>query len=71
VVWSAVLLIFQTLDFSHGLIESVVVSGEAMICYYAACLFLTDKWNASKRYKIVMFTAFAALFVIVFALSNL
>jgi hypothetical protein len=48
-----------------------VVSGEAMICYYAACLFLTDKWNASKRYKIVMFTAFAVLFVIVFALSNL
>jgi ComEC/Rec2-related protein len=71
VVWSAVLLIFQTLDFSQGLIESVVVSGEAMICYYAACLFLTDKWNASKRYKIVMFTAFAVLFVIVFALSNL
>ncbi|MBR2329612.1 MAG: ComEC/Rec2 family competence protein [Clostridia bacterium] len=71
VVWSAALLIFQTLDFSQGLIESVVVSGEAMICYYAACLFLTDKWNASKRYKIAMFTAFAVLFAIVFALSNL
>lgn len=70
VVWSAVLLVFQTLDFSKGLINSVVLSGGALICYYGACLFLTDKWNASKAYKRFMFFAFVLLFAVIFFFLN-
>lgn len=70
VVWSALLLVFQTLDFSKGLIDSVVLSGGTLVCYYGACLFLTDKWNASKVYKTFMFFAFALLFAVVFFLLN-
>lgn len=70
VIWSAVLLVFQTMDFSKGLIESVTLSFSALICYYGACLFITDKWNASKAYKRFMFFAFALLFAVVFFLLN-
>ena len=63
VVWSTVLLLFQTFDFSSFAIEGWRISTLAHMAYYAGCLFLTDKWNVKKSFSkglsILCFLAFA------------
>lgn len=67
IVWSAALLVFETVDFSTFAITGVYLSGGASICYYGGFLFLTDKWNISHDYKhllsMLCFIAFAATVV--------
>lgn len=70
VVWSGLLLVFQTFDFSVGLLQTLTVPSGALWCYYGGCLFLTDKWNAGIRYKTVMASAFFALFAVLLVLVN-
>ena len=53
-VWSALLLLFQTVDFSSFALSGLTVSAGACICYYAAWLFLTDKWNFDKKLKYLL-----------------
>lgn len=71
VVWSAVLLVFESADFSALSVSGVTISVGACVCYYGGLTFVTDKWNLTKKWQ----NAFAALcfagFVCVLLGSNL
>ncbi len=63
-VWSALLLLFQTVDFSVFCIEGVTLNFASVLCYYAALLFCTDKWNIPTLQKrILAIVYFAAFFL--------
>lgn len=47
-VWSALLLAFETMDFSTFCLENVALTGGGIVFYYLALTFLSDKWNLSK-----------------------
>ena len=69
VVWSAALILFQTIDFSTFCIEGVIVPTGGIICYFLALSFVSDKWNLSKRkrfaFALVCFLlSFSCLFIV-------
>ena len=55
VVLSALTLLFEAVDFSTFSLETTAVASSAIVMYYTALLFLTDKWNTGRkiRYTIV------------------
>ena len=63
--WSGLLLLFETSDFSKFALTGIKLTAGSMICYYAGCTFLSDKWNLSasmrKIYALLCFTAFFAV----------
>lgn len=63
-VWSMLLLLFELADFSKFALSGIKLTAESMLCYYAGCTFLSDKWNVSnkerKLYVALCFTAFVA-----------
>lgn len=62
-LFSAVLLLFEVVDFSAFALAGIAISGGGNICYYAGCVFLTDKWNLERKWK-----TFFSLFCFVGAL---
>lgn len=69
VAWSAALLLFQTVDFSLFCIEGVVIPVVALVYYFLALSFLSDKWNFSKKLAfacaLVCFSlSFSCIFVV-------
>ncbi len=61
VLWSLVLLTFQTTDFSSFALTGVTMGAGVCICYYFGWLFLTDKWNIpAKNKKILAVLCFVA-----------
>ena len=48
-VWSGVLLLFQTIDFSQFSLRNLSITSGGFFTYYAGCLLLTDKWNLPKK----------------------
>ena len=59
---------FHALAFSGGVINSVTLSGGALVCYYGGVLFLSDKFNLPKWQKgLTVSIFFAAFTVCVFA----
>ena len=71
VVLSAVLLFFHTLDFSIELTQGLALSAGAVVAYYAALLFCSDKCNVAKKQKLLLIGIFAVAFGISFATLNL
>lgn len=70
VVWSLLLLIFQTSDFTSFALSGLKISALSMIPYYAACLFISDKFNLKRPWKILLFfIAFCAFVVCMVALN--
>ncbi len=69
-IWSGLLLVFQTLDFSKLCITSLKVEYGSMISYYLGIAFCSDKFNlkpcVKRIFACVCFTAFA---ITVYALS--
>lgn len=63
-VWSALLLLFQTVDFSSFSLENVRFSFGTLVCYYALLTFLSDKWNIKKGFRILLFFLFLFVFLI-------
>lgn len=68
VVWSAVLILFQTIDFSAFCIEGVIVPASGLICYFLALSFVSDKWNLSKPVRfafalLCFLLSFSCLFI--------
>lgn len=61
-VLSALLLVFQVVEFSALSLESVVIPSGALVCYYGGLTFITDKWNTPRVFKCV----FAILFLLFF-----
>jgi len=51
VVWSALLLLFEAVDFSGFSIENVKITAAACLPYFAACTLISDKWNLEKILK--------------------
>ena len=61
-VLSALLLVFQVVEFSALSLESVVIPSGALVCYYGGLTFITDKWNTPRVFKCI----FALLFLLFF-----
>lgn len=56
VIWSLLLLLFQTADFTNFAIAGLKINAFAILPYYAALLFITDKFNLSRPWKIALFS---------------
>ncbi len=66
-VWSALLLLFQTADFSTFALTGGLSAG-GCVCYYLGLTFLSDKWNVSRFLRaglaIGCFIGFLASFLV-------
>jgi competence protein ComEC len=51
VLWSALLLTFELVDFSTFCLQGFTLSFGAIVCYYLGVLFCTDKWNMRALQK--------------------
>lgn len=72
VVWSAVLILFQTINFSAFCIESVIVPTSGLVCYFLGFSFVSDKWNLSKPVRLAFaLVCFLLSFSCVFAVNVL
>ena len=54
VVWSAVLLLFEVVDFTSFALEGVAITSGLSLVYIASTLFFTDKWNLKKSLRFVL-----------------
>ena len=67
-IWSAALLVFQTVDFSSFALQGVRLSLGGFITYFAAWLFCSDKWNLKKPLSLALagicFIAFTITMVV-------
>ena len=61
-LWNALVLVFEVVDFSRFCIAGIELSGGAVALYYCALLFLTDKWNLNSFLKKVCFVGLCLLF---------
>ncbi len=70
VAWSALLLLFQTVDFSSFSLSGLTIGTGGLICYYIGIAFLSDKFNLSKPTRWIMATlSLLAFGITVFALN--
>jgi hypothetical protein len=51
VLWSALLLMFEVIDFSKFALTGVQLSFGSCVSYYCTCVFATDKWNVSPKMR--------------------
>ena len=62
-LWTAALLLFETVDLSTFILRVKTVPMSATIAYFLGCTFLSDKWNLTKKYRkwiaLACFTCFA------------
>lgn len=70
-LWSLILLLFEAVDFSTFSLVGWSVSPQACICYYGGCLFLTDKFHLSARWKRIYTLACFFTFLFLFLEGNL
>ncbi len=70
VVASAMLLPFHLIRFSTGIIQSVSLSSPAVIAYYCAVLFSSDKINVRKWQRRCTAVAFIAVFLLCLTLAS-
>ena len=70
-VWNVFLLVFEVVDFSSFSLRGMQVSGGLCVCYYGGLLFLTDKWNVSKRLAKTLATMCFVGFLLGLATLNL
>ncbi len=54
VLWSAVLLLFEAVDFTSFAIEGLAITSGLSLVYIVACLFFTDKWNLKKSLRFIL-----------------
>ena len=66
VIWTALLLPFETIRFSWLLLTNVSLGMGGIVLYYILCSFFTDKWNLGKRTKsvLIFMTSLALTFII-------
>lgn len=69
--FSALLLLFEWVDFSAFAVKGIVLSPARTACYFVALLFLTDKWNISKPLRYALFGLFAIAYIALFFVQNL
>jgi competence protein ComEC len=71
VLFHAVLLVFEVADLSAFALTGMQLSGESCVCYYGGMIFLTDKWNVSKKQSRLLASLFFVGFVVILAMLNL
>ena len=71
VIWNALLLVFEVVDFSTLALTGIQISGESCVCYYGGVTFLSDKWNISKKQRRGLAIACFLAFLLILALLNL
>lgn len=54
VIWSAVLLVFEAVDFTSFALEGLTISAAATVLYLMSTLFFTDKWNLKKSFRFIL-----------------
>lgn len=54
-VWSAILLLFELVDFSAFAVQGIEITVVGIVLYLLACGFATDKWNLKGKRKILLF----------------
>ena len=70
VLLNAALLLFEVIDFSTFSLTSMQLSGESCVCYYGGIIFLTDKWNLSKKQRRLLALLFFVGFAVILATLN-
>jgi predicted membrane metal-binding protein len=68
---NAGLLLFEVADFSTFAITGMQLSGGCCVCYYGGMIFLTDKWNVSKKQAWMLSGVCFMAFAVILALLNL
>jgi competence protein ComEC len=53
-IWSAVLLLFELVDFTKFAIEGISISATMIAIYLTSTLFFTDKWNLKKSARWIL-----------------
>lgn len=71
VVWSAVLLVFDVIDFSSFALVGWQVYAPSYFSYYTACFCGSDKWNVPKSYRRTVCVLSLLAFVITMYAFNL
>lgn len=71
VIWSAVLLLFEVVDFTSFALEGISISAGVSLVYIAATLFFTDKWNLKKSLRFTLGGACVLAFAIGMVALNL
>ena len=69
-LFTLLLLVFEIADFSKFCIQDVTLAKSAVVFYYLALLFITDKWNMAKPKKCVFALLCALLCAFVVFLTN-
>ena len=54
VVWSAVLLLFEAVDFTSFALEGLTITTGLSFVYLTATLFFTDKWDMKKSLRFLL-----------------
>ena len=68
---NAVVLVFEVADFSTFSLTVMQLSKASCVCYYGGVIFLTDKWNVSKRQRWALSAVCFGAFSVILALLNL
>ena len=71
VFWSAVLLLFEAVDFSSFALVGWQATWQACVCYYGGCVFATDKLYLSAVYKRVGGALCFSCCIFLFLMGNL
>lgn len=71
VVWSLLLLHFQTMDFSSFAVSGLTLSVGGFLAYYFGWIFCTDKFNLRKSFSLVLAGACLLTFIITMFALNL
>ncbi len=70
VVWTALVLVFEVVDFSTFALTGIKLTLWACVCYSLALTFLSDKWNVPKGWRWSLFFLLAAGCAAVTLLAN-
>ncbi len=70
-LWNLLLLVFEIVDFSTFAVTAMQLSGGNCVCYYGGLIFLTDKWNLSKKHSYTLSAVCFGGFLITLAMLNL
>ena len=71
VLWNLLLLTFEIVDFSSFALTSMQLSGASCVCYYGGVIFLTDKWNVTKKQSRILSAVFFVGFLRTLTMLNI
>ena len=70
VCFSAVMLLFEAIDFSRFVIEGIFIPLGGILVYFAGLTFISDKWNISRKEKRILLFLCILAFLLTTYLAN-